>query len=300
MRWIDISKLEGDAGIELAANFRVANPFPHAVIPDLLRGDAQEVARAFPDRAWEGWANRTSEFQPGKWSCRDIDVMPSIMQEIIGELSGPRALHAFSTITGIDSLLPDPFLEGGGLHYTEPGGKLLPHTDFHNHPRLHLYRRVNALLYLNPDWKPGDGGEVALFNLGSDEPVVVVPPRFGTCVVFATDHRSVHGVMPLAEVGRQRKSIALYYYTVEGAEIFSGDRRTYWYDPEKPQASSATAKVRLGAMKAALGASKLSDESGVSGGPAAAGPRLSQAKRPVAVHEVSSRAASSLASAHAH
>jgi hypothetical protein len=251
-----MSKLEGEAGQGLAAKFRLADPFPHVVVTDLVRDDADEAERAFPDRSWEGWADRTSEFQPGKWSCRDIDVMPPIMQEIIGELSGPRALRAFSTITGIDSLLPDPFLEGGGLHYTEPGGKLLPHTDFHDHPRLHLYRRVNALLYLSKGWEPGDGGELALFNLGSDEPAVIVPPRFGTCVVFATDHRSVHGVMPLS-ASHQRKSIALYYYTIEGAEVFSGDRRTYWYDPEKPDVTGTTAKLRLSAMKAALGASKL-------------------------------------------
>jgi hypothetical protein len=253
-----MSKLEGDAGRELGAKFRIADPFPHAVISDLVRPDARDVvAPAFPDRSWDGWADRASDYQPGKWSCRDIDVMPPIMQEIIGELSGPRALRALSAITGIESLLPDPFLEGGGLHYTEPGGKLLPHTDFHDHPRLPLYRRVNALLYLNENWQPGDGGEVALFNLGSDDPVVIVPPAFGTCVVFATDHRSVHGVMPLAESGHHRKSIALYYYTVEPAEVFSGDRRTYWYDPDKPQVTGTTAKVRLSAMKAALGASKL-------------------------------------------
>jgi 2OG-Fe(II) oxygenase superfamily len=257
VRWIDISKLEGKAGNELAARFRLADPFPHVVVTDLVKDEALEADRAFPDCSWEGWADRSSEFQPGKWSCRDIDIMPPIMQEIIGELSGPRALRAFSTITGISSLLPDPFLEGGGLNYVEPGGKLVPHTDFHDHPYLHLYRRVNALLYLNRGWKPADGGEVALFNLGSNEPAVVVPPMFGTCVIFATDHRSVHSVMPVSAPDGQRKSVALYYYTVERAEFFGGDRRTYWYDPEKSRVTGPTAKLRLGAMKTALRASKL-------------------------------------------
>ena len=183
------------------------------------------------------------------------------MQEIIGELSGPRALRALSTITGIDSLLPDPFLEGGGLHYTEPGGKLLPHTDFHDHPRLQLYRRVNALLYLNPDWQPGDGGEVALFNLGSDEPAVIVPPDVRDLRHLC--HRPPLGPRRHAAVRVRAASASRSRCTTtrsnrpRSSAATGGPTGT---TPTSRGSTGATAKVRLGAMKAALGASKLLTE----------------------------------------
>ncbi len=255
MTLIDYNTLEGSGAEERAAQFRLAEPFPHIVIEDTLVGDAGDVAGAFPDSSWEGWQSRTSQHQPGKWSCRDIDIMPLVIRELILDLSGPRFLRVLSSFTGIPKLLPDPFLDGGGLQYTEAGGKLLPHTDFHFHPSLQLFRRVNVLLYLNPNWQSADGGELLLYNLGDEQPTVVVPPRYGTCVVFTTDHRSVHGVKPLIGAAR-RRTIALYYYTVEETEVFSGDRRTYWYDQDRARPTDAVSQARLATMKAALGASK--------------------------------------------
>lgn len=255
MSRVDHAAFEGAAGQRLAAQFRAADPFPHVVLTDVVGGDAEETVGAFPDQSWSGWASRASEHQPGKWSCRDIDVMPSLLRDLILSLSGPRFLRALSNLTSIEGLLPDPYLEGGGLQYSEEGGKLLPHTDFHYHPSLRLFRRVNVLLYLNPDWRPADGGELVLFNLGDERPSVVVPPRFGTCVIFTTDHRSVHGVNPLTGSG-QRRSIALYYYTIDDSEIFSGDRRTYWYPPEKHTHDDVGSRARLKVMQSALRASK--------------------------------------------
>jgi hypothetical protein len=47
-------------------------------------------------------------------------------------------------------------------------------------------------------------------------------------VVFRTDDRSRHGFsQPIAD-GRWRRSLALYYYTADEAESFSGDLNTYW------------------------------------------------------------------------
>jgi hypothetical protein len=253
---IDHARFEGQPGRELAARFRTAEPFPHVVLPDLVPGDPAEIEDAFPDQSWSGWDSRTSEYQPGKWSCRNIDVMPAVLRDLILDLSGPRFLQALSTLTAIDGLLPDPYLEGGGLQYSEAGGELLPHTDFHYHPTLPLFRRINVLLYLNDDWEPGDGGELVLFDLGDDTPRVTVQPRFGTCVMFATDHRSVHGVNLLTGSGR-RRSIALYYYTIDETDVFSGDRRTYWYPPKKAGArDDVVGSARLKIMQSALRASK--------------------------------------------
>ena len=253
---VPIFDLSGLTDEKVVQEYRLSHPFPHATFTDVVRLDPEEVVAAFPDNDWDGWADRSSKFQPGKSSCRDISVMPLLLARMIHELSDPPFLRALSAMIGIDNLLPDPFLEGGGLQWTGPGGKLLPHTDFHLHPQLKLYRRANVLLFLNPDWKPGNGGELCLFNLGDEKPAARYEPRFGTCVAFTTDHRSVHGVNAISEGSPMRRSIALYYYTVEPAEVFSGDRRTWWYDPDASSERSVATRARLAAMKTALRASK--------------------------------------------
>jgi Rps23 Pro-64 3,4-dihydroxylase Tpa1-like proline 4-hydroxylase len=261
---LDVDRLVGDSAKSLADSYRLAEPFPHIVLDNFILVDPEEVTAAFPDLTWEGWTDvgalseTAAQHQPGKHRCREIEIIPSLLQQMIYELSSPKFLRALSDLTGIPKLLPDPFLEGGGIQCTAPGGKLVPHTDFHHPPHLQLFRRANVLLYLNPDWQPDAGGQLDLFNLGDEKPRLSVSPRFGTCVAFTTDHRSLHGVRPIAENAQFRRSIALYYYTVEPAEVFSGDRLTRWYDEVAPATkTSATYKARSWAMKSSLGASKV-------------------------------------------
>jgi Rps23 Pro-64 3,4-dihydroxylase Tpa1-like proline 4-hydroxylase len=260
----DVDRLLNGTAEALADQYQTAEPFPHIVLEDFGLADADKVVSSFPNLEWNGWTEVASlsesarQHQPGKRRCRDIERMPPLFQHMIYELSAPRFLGALSELTGIPKLLPDPFLEGGGLQCTAPGGTLMPHTDFHYPPHLKLYRRINALIFLNPDWKPSDGGELSLFNLGKDTPSVTVAPRLGTCVIFTTDHRSVHGVNPIAETANLRRSIALYYYTVEPADVFSGDRATYWYEPfESGAEPGAIYKSRTLAMRGSLRMSKV-------------------------------------------
>jgi hypothetical protein len=243
----------------LADQYRLAEPFPHIVLEKFLCADAGDVAEAFPDLAWDGWTDVAAQsetaaiHQTGKHRCRDIDIIPAPLQTMIFELSSPRFLRLLSELIGIPKLLPDPFLEGGGIQCTAPGGKLVPHTDFHNPPHLRLFRRSNVLLYLSPDWNASDGGQLDLFELGSDKPKLSVNPQFGTCVIFTTDHRSLHGVRPVSDSARDvRRSIALYYYTVEEPEGFNGDRLTYWYDEVSTKSNShkMRALATQGSMKA--------------------------------------------------
>ena len=62
-------------------------------------------------------------------------------------------------LTGIEELIPDAKIAGGGLHRIEQGGKLSVHVDFSNHPTNGLSRRINLLIYLNKKlergiWRP--------------------------------------------------------------------------------------------------------------------------------------------------
>ncbi len=217
---------EGDDAAELARRFREASPFPHLVLHDVL-ALPPSVAAAFPSDDWPSWVALTDDYERSKSACGDIHAIPDPFREIIREMSSPRVLRLLEVVTGIEKLVPDPHLEGGGLHCTGPGGHLAPHTDFHLHEGLGLYRRLNVLIFLNADWTPEQGGELVLGPVDDPSRQVVVEPRFGTLALFETDDRSVHGVRTVGE-GARRQSIALYYYTSAPTHRFAGDQSTHW------------------------------------------------------------------------
>lgn len=212
----------------LAAEFRQATPFPHLVLKDFLSMTPDEMAGVYPQPDWPHWNKRQDLYQTGKMYCRDTDVIPPLLTSMLHELLSPPFLKFLETLTGIGGLIPDPYHEGGGLHCSGPGGVLLPHTDFHHYGRLDLYRRINLLLYLNPEWAESFGGCLELWEKGAVEPAKLVVPDWGTCVIFLTDDDSVHGFSTPVGEGRWRRSLALYYYTSRETARFSGDGYTRW------------------------------------------------------------------------
>jgi len=72
--------------------------------------------------------------------------------------------------------------EGHFAVYPE-GGFYKPHLDRH---RETADRIVTVILYLNPSWQPGDGGELRIWTTPGvkDGEFITVEPRMGTLVVF--------------------------------------------------------------------------------------------------------------------
>jgi Rps23 Pro-64 3,4-dihydroxylase Tpa1-like proline 4-hydroxylase len=91
------------------------------------------------------------------------------------------------------------------------------HADFNFYKRLNLYRRLNLLIYLNENWKESWGGDLELWDRTGKRCVQRISPLFNRAVIFDTSNYSYHGhPRPLeCPEERSRKSVALYYYTVE-------------------------------------------------------------------------------------
>jgi hypothetical protein len=229
----------------LSEIFPQADPYPHVVVEDFLVGDPSEALR-FPTPDWEGWRRyEGSEYQPEKMICDDIERIPEEFARLIREMCDPSFLSMMERITGIPKIIPDPYLNGGGLHSSGPGGVLKPHSDFHNYERLGLFRRLNVLVYMNADWTADDGGSLQMWGDAAATKVVrTVVPSFGTCVIFQTDFDSVHGFTDPVKGPRYRNSIALYYYTAAEAGHYSGDTTTYWRQHEK-RTGIAALRVRV-------------------------------------------------------
>jgi 2-oxoglutarate-Fe(II)-dependent oxygenase superfamily protein len=213
---------------QLFSEFQTAEPFPHVVFENFLNLGPDEMAGVYPAPEWPHWNKRDDYYQSGKMYCRDTSVLPPLISSMFQELSTPPFLGFLESVTGIDKLIPDPYYEGGGLHCSRPGAILTPHTDFHYYDRLALFRRINLLLYLNPVWEESFGGCLELWEKGSKKPAKLIIPKWGTCVIFRTDDRSVHGFSTPVTKDFWRCSIALYYYCSHEAADFSGDTNVYW------------------------------------------------------------------------
>jgi Rps23 Pro-64 3,4-dihydroxylase Tpa1-like proline 4-hydroxylase len=199
----------------LAGDFTNGSPFQHVVIDDLLPDYVLDAVLAeFPeprDVPWQEFAQATEV----KLALADTEVMGPVTNHVLAQFNGQVFVEFLEALTGIDHLIPDPHYHGGGLHQIRQGGFLKVHADFNWHERLQLYRRLNAIVYLNKDWDPSYGGALELWKKDMSAAEHKVAPLFNKMVVFATNDDSYHGHPdPLTcPPDRARRSMALYYYT---------------------------------------------------------------------------------------
>jgi Rps23 Pro-64 3,4-dihydroxylase Tpa1-like proline 4-hydroxylase len=198
---------------QLRAEFLQAKPFQHQVLDDVLELDLlREVAAEYPlARHNARFMDVTSRL---KCSCDDWDAFPPRTRELVAFLNCGTFMKFLVAVTGIAELTCDPYLFGGGMHETLPGGFLKMHTDFNFHRTLKLDRRINVLLFLNEGWQPEWKGELLLAERKMKNPVSIAPV-INRMVIFNTNDHSFHG-QPDANCfpeGNSRKSIAMYYYS---------------------------------------------------------------------------------------
>jgi hypothetical protein len=216
MNLIDFERLDQVAE-ERHAFYASAAPFPHVVIDDFLPQDvAEQLLRDF-DATHDGWKHY-NHFNERKLALTDLPQMPAHTQALIEALQSERATSFIGTLSGIEGLIPDPDLEGAGMHLVRRDGFLNIHTDFLTHTKKPTWaRRINLLIYLNKDWEPGWNGDLELWSGDMSTCTVSIAPSFNRCVIFSTIERSFHGhPHKLAcPPDRSRKCLLLYYYTNE-------------------------------------------------------------------------------------
>ena len=200
-----------------AESYRSADPFPHVVLdnvfdPRLLK----ELLAEFDAMDREPW-HYTERATERKYSTEDFQHFGPIVRTVITQLNAAPFLAFLEKLTGIAGLIADPHLRGGGLHEIRRGGALGVHADFNFYNRLNLYRRLNLLVYLNENWSEEWGGDLEFWDRTGKQCVRRIAPLFNRAVIFDTSNFSYHGhPRPLqCPEDRARKSLALYYYTVE-------------------------------------------------------------------------------------
>ena len=192
-----------------------AKPFPHFVIDNFFDPALIDAVLAeFPKPGEIKWTRFDSEREVKLASAREKSFGP-MTRLLLYHMNSMTFLEFLSEVTGIENLISDPLFEGGGLHQIQRGGKLGVHAAFNKHPTFHLDRRLNALLYLNKDWKEEYGGHLELWNRDVTQCEAKILPVFNRLAVFGTTDFTFHGhPNPLqCPEGMTRKSLALYYFS---------------------------------------------------------------------------------------
>jgi hypothetical protein len=200
---------------ELKKNWNSERPFRFLVVDDFLIPEkAEEILTSYPavdQGEWDGttYINQKNKFQQREFSSG------SIFSQVFEELNCPDFLKDIEYITGIENLIPDEKLFGGGLHQSRAGAFLDVHVDYNIHPETKLHRRLNILIYMNKDWRDVYEGHLQLWDMKEKKMIANIAPVFNRMAMFETNEISFHGhPKPLkTPQGITRKSMAAYYYT---------------------------------------------------------------------------------------
>jgi Rps23 Pro-64 3,4-dihydroxylase Tpa1-like proline 4-hydroxylase len=206
---------------ELGEKFRGNKPYNHIVIDNFLDdNDAYKIAEEFPefeDSCWYSYenpleikkaTNNWNHFGPNTYNYFSHILSDAFTNKLSVLLSENNRIQ----------LSPDKGLHGGGLHSHKNGGRLNPHLDYSIHPKLFLQRKINIILYINPNWKAQYGGTLGLWSDMDGQPnklVHKVDTLFNRALIFDTTQNSWHGICEEinSENNLTRNSLATYYLT---------------------------------------------------------------------------------------
>lgn len=198
----------------LQQQLRQAKPFPHLVVDGWFDPVLLELVREefdLLDKAqWKVVSGEHEHTHRSKAYCR----LGPASEIYFGIVNSGWFIELLSQITGIEDLLPDPMLMGGGLHETVNGGRFGVHRDFDVHVRTGLNNKMVFITYLNKGWDPAWGAALELWNVDPPSCGKSIQPEFGCSVLLPHGPDSFHGhPAPMAAPeGRTRRSVATYYY----------------------------------------------------------------------------------------
>jgi hypothetical protein len=219
-------------------DFETAQPFKHVVIDNfLITEQASSLLEKFPSFNPQKAISELGKVG-GKAVNENLIGLGGIYHQFAEYVQGQQFLELISALTGIDNLIPDPSFYGGGTHENLHGQELDPHVDFNLDERHWYHRRLNLLIYLNPQWQTDWGGNLELHSnprQPGQNTIKSFLPLFNRCVIFETNEHSWHGFsqinLPENQQHLSRKSLSIYLYTKEPAAGEINPSHTTFYIP---------------------------------------------------------------------
>jgi len=202
--------------------FENAAPFKHVMIENFFESSfAAKLLEEFPSFRQELARNEVGLAGGKAVNTKIREISPSYLH-LYDLISSPAFLDFASRLSGIPDLILDPAMYGGGTHDNQHGQELDPHVDFNYDESRQLHRRLNLIVYMNPEWESGWGGAIEIHSNPRkpfENQVTAFDPIFNRCVMFETNEYSWHGFpkinLPEDKRHLSRKSISVYLYTRE-------------------------------------------------------------------------------------
>jgi Rps23 Pro-64 3,4-dihydroxylase Tpa1-like proline 4-hydroxylase len=191
----------------------------HCWVDDLLPlAEAHRIHAAFPS------AERMrlmSSFREVKYTTKSLDAFDPVLKAITFAMQSPEVIEGVSAITDLEQQVPDPSLYAGGLSMMGPDHFLNPHIDNSHDGERQLYRTLNLLYYVTPEWALSKGGSLELWDRAVRRNVTI-ESRFNRLVLMETTPWSWHSVNAV-KVPNFRCCVSNYYFSPRsptGAEYF--------------------------------------------------------------------------------
>lgn len=203
-----------ELGAQYAERYQSGAPYHHICIDDFLPMQVIEKVRADLDSLPE--SERSFDAAQERFKSQyNPDRLPEYSRHLFQTFNSRAFILFLEQMTGIKGLIPDPYFVGAGIHKTLTGGHLDIHADFNVHKQMRVERRLNILIYLNPEWKEEYGGSFEVWDKDMTKKMASFAPTQNRMVCFSTGSDTFHGnPEPVNHPdGHPRQSIALYYYT---------------------------------------------------------------------------------------
>jgi hypothetical protein len=199
-----------------SVNYLNKKPFPYLVIDDAFEDHKLWAVLKYWPLIHDGHDTKSKK----SYTNTEERMRGYIADFIKCTFQSQKFISFLEALTGITGLVM-PWHGGPALHETFPGGALPPHLDYTIHNSTGLQHRVNAILFLNENWKPEYNGSLQLFSHNVSyaghlfKVEESIPPKYNRLVVFNINENAWHGhPSPLAcPNGMSRKSIALNYFS---------------------------------------------------------------------------------------
>ena len=170
---------------------------------------ALEIYRAFPKT--EAMVLKKS-LREDKYVAAQMNLYNPLLEEVIYAFQDSRIVALVSEICGLHDILPDENLYAGGISAMGHKQFLNPHLDNSHDKDRQMWRVLNLLYYVTPNWEASYGGNLELWPNGLKEKQITVHSKFNRLAIMATHNRSLHSVSPVTHEG-VRCCVSNYYFS---------------------------------------------------------------------------------------
>ncbi len=141
-----------------------------------------------------------------------MNQYPPLLEEITYAFQDPRIVALIANICSIKNPIPDDSLYAGGLSLMAEKQFLQPHLDNSHDANREMWRVLNLLYYVTPQWEEEFGGNLEIWPNGLNQPPITIWSKFNRLAVMTTHNDSLHSVSPVV-VDNERKCVSNYYFS---------------------------------------------------------------------------------------